>query len=290
MRRNTNFTFSVFIFMRMMTVLGVFLIIEFFPSGDVQASFTGKVREAGRLYHRGEYDGALKLYNEALKSHPESDIINFNRGTVLYKKGDYKSAISAFQRALVTENKRVEMASNYNIGNCYYKLGEAQEHSNLSSAIENYKQALNYYRRAIELDNTDEDARYNYEFVDRKIDILRRKLKEQQKLSSHSGKGASKKEGGPESKKSESHNKKEKEEARRSRENKDVNAGVSPSQGKIKNDKHPSVSEENKNNETPEHMSEKEARMLLEGFPEKVFPFTEGERHHGYYPEVLNDW
>ncbi len=65
------------------------------------------VKEGNNLYHQGKYDEAIKKYNEAGDDSPDSDIVNFNLGAALYKKGRYQEAIFAFTRALNTENKEI---------------------------------------------------------------------------------------------------------------------------------------------------------------------------------------
>ena len=47
---------------------------------------TGSISEGNRLFKRKAYDSALKKYSEALKENPNSSIVNFNIGDVLYKQ------------------------------------------------------------------------------------------------------------------------------------------------------------------------------------------------------------
>ncbi|MCM8823892.1 MAG: tetratricopeptide repeat protein [Candidatus Omnitrophica bacterium] len=138
-----------------------------------------QVNEANRLYNKGRFDEALKKYEEAIVNLPDSDIVNFNIGATLYKKGKYLEAEEAFTRALASNNKQIEADALYNIGNCKYKLGKIMANEDLSKAIELMKDALDYYRQAIEVDSKKDDARFNFEFVEKELEALLDKLKSQ---------------------------------------------------------------------------------------------------------------
>lgn len=58
----------------------------------------------------------------------------FERGNVLYQKGNYTEAINAYQSVLDTKQQSAELY--FNIGNCYYKMNQ------VAPAIYNYEKAL----------------------------------------------------------------------------------------------------------------------------------------------------
>jgi Ca-activated chloride channel family protein len=122
-----------------------------------------KVHKGNVLYERQMYDEALKRYNEAQVDAPESPELNFNIGGATYRKQDYENAIEAYQRSLRTKDKRLEAKTNYNIGNTRFRLGEKTGNTAL------WQEAIEYYKRAIELDPHDTDAKFNLEFLERKI-------------------------------------------------------------------------------------------------------------------------
>ncbi|MCD6539554.1 MAG: tetratricopeptide repeat protein, partial [Candidatus Omnitrophica bacterium] len=103
----------------------------------------------GNFYFKqGDYDKALKEYNQEKLKNPQSEIVDFNIGTALYKKGKYKEALEYFNKALVTDDKSLEEKASFNIGNSFYHLGKMKENSNLKEAINFYKKALSHYKRA----------------------------------------------------------------------------------------------------------------------------------------------
>ena len=141
------------------------------------------VAKANASMRAGTHDKALTLYNEALLADPDSAVINFNAGTAWFKKGDYEKAIGLFEKALLSDDKRLEAKANYNIGNAKYKLGKRKEHSDLQSAARLLRQSLDYYKKAIELNNKDKKAKLNHEVVEKELKTLLDKLQQENKKS-----------------------------------------------------------------------------------------------------------
>lgn len=132
-----------------------------------------RLSDAYHLYHEGKYEEALRIYQNALTKSLDSAILNYNLGTAFYKMGDYLQAMECFSKAFTAEAPDLEDKTNYNIGNCKYRLGEQIQTSNPSKAIELYREAMDYYQRAIEWNDQDEDAIYNHRWVEKKLrDLL----------------------------------------------------------------------------------------------------------------------
>lgn len=138
------------------------------------------VKKGNEFYAKGRFDESLVNYNDALGKLPDSDIINFDIGSACYKKEDYNKAIEAFTKVFATEKSDLEAKANYNIGNCKYKQGKLKENTDLGKTIELYRQALDYYKQALELDDKFKEAKYNHEFVSKKMKALLDKYKQQQ--------------------------------------------------------------------------------------------------------------
>jgi Ca-activated chloride channel family protein len=141
-----------------------------------------KAREAARLYAAGKYDDAVASYNEALTDEPDSPLLHFNLGDATYKQGKYTDALNAFQQVPTSDADPARTArAAYNMGNVKYRLGEAAEASDAKAALGLYAEALVAYRRAMGAAPDDIDAKFNHEFVEKKIADLKKKLEEQQK-------------------------------------------------------------------------------------------------------------
>jgi len=153
-------------------------------------------REASRLYAAGKFDDAAGKYNEALVDRPDSPLLHFNLGDALYRQGKFTDAVNALQQVPGTDADSTRTARvAYNIGNAKYRLAQAAEASDPKSALGLYAEALAAYRRAMGAAPDDVDAKFNHEFVARKMDDLKKKLEEQQKQQEQQPQDQQKQEG-----------------------------------------------------------------------------------------------
>ena len=139
-----------------------------------------RIAEGNRLFKNGKFEEATSKYGEVLVDRPDSPLLNFNMGDAHYKAGKYAEAIASFARVRVAEDDPQRAAKTaYNAGNAQYRLGAAAESGKPQDALTAYAGALVAYRRALGADPTDQDAKFNYEFVSKKIEDLKKKLEEQ---------------------------------------------------------------------------------------------------------------
>lgn len=101
-------------------------------SADVGSS----MRRGNRLERSGEYEEALRHYQEALVQEPDDPKIHYNIGRALYRLEKYDEAISEFQLGFLEKEKHFQANVFYNIGNSQFKKGQ------LDAAIESYKMSL----------------------------------------------------------------------------------------------------------------------------------------------------
>ncbi|MBN3037892.1 MAG: tetratricopeptide repeat protein [Candidatus Omnitrophica bacterium] len=161
-------------------LLLILCVCLFAPPCSASSRGKSEVKKGNILYDQGQFEEALKSYEEALSDLPNSEIVNFNLGDALYKTKDYKAAIGQFEKTLVAEDEAIEQKASYNIGNAKYKYGIGFEDSDLEQAIDLLEQSLRHYERAMELDAEDEDAKFNYEFVKKELERLKQKQQQQQ--------------------------------------------------------------------------------------------------------------
>lgn len=96
-----------------------------------------KVDEARKLYVEGNYDGAKKLYSEAIKFNPKNTDAYYNRGLAYQKLKEYKLAIDDYDKAIQL-NPKFEVV--------YYHRGIAY-----SDGLKKYERAIIDYNEAIQL-------------------------------------------------------------------------------------------------------------------------------------------
>ncbi|MBC8413886.1 MAG: tetratricopeptide repeat protein [Nitrospira sp.] len=155
------------------------ILAAFAPANCLAASAASDVKRGNDYYKNENYDQAISMYESARIKESDPEIINFNLGTALYRKGQLKESIEAFTLALNTENISVEEQASYNIANAKYNLGSSLAESDPKAALEFYGEALDYYKRSIELNQKNTDAMYNYELVEQELKLLMEKLKSQ---------------------------------------------------------------------------------------------------------------
>jgi len=242
-------------------ILGIVFLASITTFSSFAAKGEKELLRANKLYNEEKFQEALKLYNQAYSLNPNSDVINFNKAAALYKIGNYQEAAAGFTNVLITDNPKLEAKANYNIGNSKYKQGEAKEADDVGQAVSLYSEALNYYRRAIELNEKDRDAKYNYEFVKKKLKYLKDKQKSMPKQKEQ-----------PQPKeKSQDQEGVEKEQKRKEERPEEQEQRAQPAT-------------------EPGQMSQEEARMLLEGQEEKEIGEIIDKKDKRPYPEVLNYW
>lgn len=141
-----------------------------------------RAREGNRLYAEGKFDDAAAKYNEALVDDPDSARLHFNLGDARYRQGKFDEALQAFQQIPTTDDDKARTSRvAYNAGNALYKLGAAAEAGKPQEALQRWGEAVAAYRRALGADPENVDAKFNHEFVMKRIADLKKKLEEQQK-------------------------------------------------------------------------------------------------------------
>lgn len=121
-----------------------------------QGPVARKNKEASRLYSEGKVDEALSEWRDAQIEDPESSELHYNIGNALHGQEKYEEAFNEYEKSLGSKDAEFQSRTYYNMGNTHYRMGKLKE------AIEDYK-------RCLDLDPDDEDAKYNIEFVRRKI-------------------------------------------------------------------------------------------------------------------------
>ncbi len=131
----------------------IFLQAESFAQGAARA----KVLDGNRAYAEEKFDEANDKYRDAQVDNPESPIIHFNIGDALYQKRNYEEALKSYQSAVQKSNDpKLQAQGYYNLGNTLFRLDKWQE-------------SIAAYQQALKLNPNDEDAKFNLEYVRRKI-------------------------------------------------------------------------------------------------------------------------
>lgn len=131
-------------------------------------------RRGNEFYSQQQYQLAIEAYDRGLASLSDEaprllryGLLN-NLGAALLQAGDAQAAGEAFARALNEAPAPADVArTSYNAGNA-------------SFATEDLESALEHYRHSLLTDPNNEDAKFNYEFVKRRLQQQQEQQQNQQ--------------------------------------------------------------------------------------------------------------
>jgi len=117
-----------------------FLISSLFSDDDGLSNYKEKDFEAAKNYY------------EQLLSQKDNSAASLGLGASQYQLGDFPNATESFQNALKSKNTEIQNRAYFNIGNTLYNQ-------------QKMKESVEFYRKALELNPTDQDAKFNYELA-----------------------------------------------------------------------------------------------------------------------------
>jgi len=134
-----------------------------------------KNRKANKLYSKGQYEEALKLYDDALLLDPSNGKLKMNKGSAQYRMDELDEAEKSYQEAVSSQlNKKATADAHYNLGNIQYKQAEKLESAgDPASARKKYSGALESYINTLKLRPNDMDAKWNLQLAHKKIDLMK---------------------------------------------------------------------------------------------------------------------
>jgi Ca-activated chloride channel family protein len=137
-------------------------LLVFLCGATASAQTSGShIREGNRVYEKGRYDDAEVSYRKALERDPKSTPAQFNLGNAQYKQQRFDEAARSFNNSRETLTTPEEKAASWhNLGNSMYRSNK-------------YAESVEAYRRALRLNPSDDDTRYN-------LLLARDKLKQQE--------------------------------------------------------------------------------------------------------------
>ncbi len=111
------------------------------------------IRQGNKAYNTGKYEEAEKNYRKALEMNRESFPGQFNLGTAVYQKKNYKESANIYSSLAGTNlDKKTKAKILHNLGN---SLLEGKE----------YEKSIAAYKNALLNDPSDIDTKYNLEYA-----------------------------------------------------------------------------------------------------------------------------
>jgi Ca-activated chloride channel family protein len=151
----------------------------------------GSPASALREYKAGQYDQALREYEQLLKRKSDDPRLHFNAGAAAYRNQQFEEAAKQFNATLAAPDLKLQGLAYYNEGNALYHLGERDPDP--KKRKEAWEKAVQDYQSTAKLNPQDEDAKFNYEFVKRKLEELKQQQQQSQQEKSDQQKDEDKK-------------------------------------------------------------------------------------------------
>src|SRR5208337_4483532 len=100
-----------------------------------------------------------------------------NTGVTAYQSNDFAEASQLFENATSSTDRALQQRALYNLGNADFRLGQSQP----KQAQQLWQRALKSYENALAIEPNDADAKFNHEFVKKKLEELKQQQQQQQK-------------------------------------------------------------------------------------------------------------
>jgi Ca-activated chloride channel family protein len=260
------------------------LILLLLMTGGVDPGDIGKINsaksDAKKAYLAGDYKTAVEKYTYLVDSiGVKEDEVMMNLANSYFHLNDTANAVSAFQPLTMSGNPKLKSIANQQLGV-------------LSNRKGNFEEALNYFKQALKANPANEDARFNYEMVKKKLEEKKKNEQknqdknkdqkdqqdkeqkdqqdQQKKDKEEQQKDQQKKD--QENKDKQDQEKKEQEEKdKKEKQDKDKEQEEKEKQDKEKKDIPPSVKEKLKDMD----MSEEKAKMILEAMKNQEIQYLQ---------------
>ena len=103
-------------------------------------------------YNNNEFKKARQYYESILIDRNDDPAANFGVGATAFQQQDYEAAMKGFETALGTDNDKLKSSAYYNMANILAQNKRLEE-------------SLAFFRKSLELNPNDLDAKINYELI-----------------------------------------------------------------------------------------------------------------------------
>ena len=213
----------------------------------------------------------------------------YNDGVTAYHSNDFAHAAQLFESATASPDRTLQQRALYNLGNTSYRLGETQE----TQAQQLWQRAIKSYESALALDPQDADAKFNHDFVEKKLEELKKQQQQQQNQQNQQDKKQDQKKDDQQQKQQDSQGQPQKPEDKQSEQQKQQQEQQKQEQQKAeqkkKEEQQKQAAEQQKEsppdqqpqpqNGQPENDEKRQAAALLDNL-------REDERNWNFFPEL----
>ena len=127
-------------------------------------------RKAAEHMKLGQYDDAMRVYADLASRKPDDSRYLYNAGVAAYKAQKFQEAQEYFDASSLSSDLGLQQQSFYNRGNALYKAGESEAEFEKKAQL--WKEALDQFDHAVKLNDTDNLATENLQFVKTQLENL----------------------------------------------------------------------------------------------------------------------
>jgi Ca-activated chloride channel homolog len=183
----------------------IITLLSFIDPGDI-AKINSLKAEAKAAFKIGDFKTAVTKYKYLVDSlGVTEDEVKMNLSNAYFRLKDTANAYSSYQALVQSKDTKIRSLSNMQLGVLANRGGK-------------FEDALNYFKQALKIAPDNEDARYNYELVKKKLD---EKKKEQEKKDQKDKQDQDKKDPKDQKDKKDQNQKDKKEQEKKEQEKKD---------------------------------------------------------------------
>ena len=103
-------------------------------------------------YNNNEFEKARQYYESVIMDRNNDPAANFGLGVTAFQQQDYAAAMKGFETALGTDNNELKSSAYYNM-------------ANILAQNQRLEESLAFFRKSLELNPSDLDAKINYELI-----------------------------------------------------------------------------------------------------------------------------
>lgn len=184
------------IFLKKIKIFSLILFIFILSGCDINTLSRYHLKKGNEDAIKSYVSEAKDRYEKASKTSKELEYVaQNNKGILDYERNLFSSTKDNYEKlASVCDLEKKEYCDQiyYNLGNTYYRLGEEKEVRN--KKIELWQNAINSYKKSLEINASDKQAQENIDFITKKMQEEQQKPNDQNKQDQKNQNGSKSKE------------------------------------------------------------------------------------------------
>lgn len=166
------------------------------PDASAASNQKPEPTAAHEAYKRGEYDHAVKLYDDLLKEAPsarQKPLFAFGLGAAAHQLKDYDKAVGGFSQALESTDSGVQNQAHRGLAHSLYDQGDKALAKQPKFTVKAWRDSVKHFNAALAIEPENKEVKENRDFVQKRLDELQEQLNQQQQKGDKGNKGDKKK-------------------------------------------------------------------------------------------------